>query len=91
MTSKFGSVIISGIKLCAEMYGRANDNPSEATAGTTSFGIRNPKLSLRRPSRYSCSIARFNHQSGPMNVNAIVIFVYIAPSAQSCHRKNTGD
>ena len=73
------------------MYGRDNPSPKAVTAGTTSLGIRNAKFSLLSPSRYSCSIDLFSHQSGPINVKAIVIFVYIAPSAQSCHRKNTGD
>ena len=36
-------------------------------------------------------MALFSHQSGPIKVKAMVIFVYIAPRAQSCHRKNTGD
>ena len=36
-------------------------------------------------------MALYSHQSGPINVRAMVILVYIAPSAQSCHRKNTGD
>ena len=36
-------------------------------------------------------MAALSHQSGPMKVNAMVILVYMAPRAQSCQRKKTGD
>ncbi len=36
-------------------------------------------------------MAVFIHQSGPMKVSAMLILVYMAPRAQSCQGKYTGD
>lgn len=91
MVTSVGSPMNMGTRECEKMYGTANDRPSLAQTGTTKDGIRKLRLRPRNPSWYNCSTAALSHQSGPMKVRATVIFVYIAPNAQSCHIKYTGD
>uniref|UniRef100_A0A182QQ09 Uncharacterized protein n=1 Tax=Anopheles farauti TaxID=69004 RepID=A0A182QQ09_9DIPT len=76
-----GFVKNTGSIECAITYGTASASPKQVITGTPSSRTIKCRFMSRNPSRYACSIARFNAQSGPIRST---------PSAQSCHRNRTG-